>query len=209
MLVEDVMDSHPPLCFRGQDLVAAARTIHESGVAGAPVFDPELRLVGVLSLDDLVRWEAGRNDSRKWLRTIEEPPLVAHAMTHDVIGVSAHESISDAARVMRYASRRVLPVLDALGSFVGMISASDIAGAVARTDTSIRDEVSQLSVNGHAKAEPGTFDVHVDAGTVTLTGAVETRGHLMRLRQDIASITGVSYVDTENLATVRSLRSVT
>jgi len=209
MRVEDVMDRQPPLCFRGQDLIEAARTIHDLDAPGAPVFDLGFRLVGVLSLDDLVKWEARRSSARSWLRTMEERSLVAHVMTHDIVGVSAHESISDAARIMRYVARSLLPVLNEDGSLAGTISHRDIAGAVARSDMSIRDEVRHVTMNGATATGSAPLDVRVEAGTVTLTGVVESRRTLTQLQQDVASITGVTSIDSQDVASVRRVRSTT
>jgi len=140
---------------------------------------------------------------------MEERSLVAHVMTHDIIGVSPHESISDAARIMRYVSRSLLPVLNEDGTLAGMISHRDIAGAVARTDISIRDEVRHITMNGAAATGSASLDVRVEAGTVTLSGVVESRRTLTQLQQDVASITGVTSIDSQDVASVRRVRSTT
>ena len=198
------MTGRPAPCFRGQRLVTAVRIIHEDRLAGVPVFDSKFRLVGVLSLDDVVRWEAGRNDSRRWLRTIEQPALVAHAMTHDVTGVFASESVSDAARVMRFVSRSVLPVLNEGGSLAGMISAREIVSAVGRSDSAIRCEVIDHLDGPGGTAEHGSINVRVENGTVILPGATASSRSLARLQHSVASVTGVIGIKTDHAVAVVS-----
>jgi predicted transcriptional regulator len=202
MFVEDVMTRRPPLCFRGQQLVTAARVIHQSGLVGVPVLDLRFQLVGVLSLEDLVRWEARRSESRRWLRAIEQPALVAHAMTHEIVSVSMRESVSDAARVMRFVERSTLPVLDDDGSLAGMISAREIAAAVGRSDTTIRADVVDLLSQRSSTSAPGSINVHVEDGRVTLTGAIGSPRGLTRLQRSIAAIAGVIGIETEMVAAV-------
>ena len=107
MLVGQVMKQRRPLCHRAQPLVDAALLMHSRDVAAIPVTDSNHRLVGMLSVDDLVRWEANTSKSRGWVNDLESTVLVAHVMTHEVITLSSDESITQAARVMRYVGRSV------------------------------------------------------------------------------------------------------
>lgn len=205
MLVEKVMTRRPPRCLISQSLVAAARIMYQSRVLGIPVFDVDHRLVGVLSVDDLVEWEARRNNSRGWLRTMDGPTLVAHAMTHDVMAVSPSESIAEVARVMRLVSRSVLPVVDSDGSLVGIVSSTGIASASARSDGSIQRDVRQRLTRVDATIPSGTINVYVEAGVVTLTGAIESRAETRTLRRSVATVAGVIGIRTQMAEPVRAM----
>ena len=200
MFVEDVMTRRPPICYRRQQLVAAARLLNHSDVAGIPVLSSDFRLVGILSVEDLVRWEARRDSSRGWIQTLERQVLVAHVMTHDVIGVSPRESIADAARVMRYESMSVLPVVALDGSLAGVVSAKDIASVSARDDASIRLEIHDRLATHDSSIAPGAINVHVEDGRVTLTGVVNSYRDLQAVRRRVSAVSGVAGIHTEPLA---------
>ena len=193
MLVADVMTRSPPVCSPAQPLAAAARIMASHDVAGVPVVDASRRLVGVLSVDDLVRWEASRGDSRGWIRVLERPVLVSHVMCHEVIAVWAGETIAEAARVMRYVARSVLPVFAVDRSLVGIVSDRDIAAASVRSDTSIQHEIQErINAGGNTAPAPGTVNVHVQDGTVTLTGSVHSWRVSSALLSQVAAVVGVS-----------------
>ena len=197
MLVEDVMTRNPPLCNRAQPLVAAAQLMQAHDVAAVPVIDAKLRLVGMLSVDDLVRWEASRGSHRGWVRTLERTVLVAHVMTHEVIAVSPSDSITAAARVMRYVARSALPVTDSEGWLVGIVSARDVASASARTDASLELEIRDRMAMCMNAMPRETVNVDVEGGIVTLTAIVTSRRHLNALRRSIAAVPGVAGIRTE------------
>jgi CBS domain-containing protein len=171
--------------------------MHAQDVAAVPVIDANLRLVGMLSVDDLVRWEASRGSSRGWIRTLESTVLVAHVMTHEVIPVSPDDSITAAARVMRYVARSALPVTDSNGWLVGIVSARDVASASARTDVSLELEVREGLTTRVNTTQYEPVNIHVEGGTVTLTGVVTSRRRQHALRTRVAAIPGVTGVRTE------------
>lgn len=197
MLVEDVMTRQPPVSYRGDPVIAAVRLMVAYDLRGIPVVDKGSKLVGVLSADDLMRWEAQRGTSRWWTRRLERPVLVAHVMDHESIATSPSESISEAARVMRFAGRSVLPVLDPGRTLVGMVAANDIAAAYLRSDDSIRREVNnQLRLQSNASFE-ATTDLHVEDGTVTVSGVRGSHRDQRTVLRAIATVTGVSGIRTD------------
>ena len=197
MRVEDIMTRQPPVCLRGQRLVAATRIMISADVSGIPVLDSHHRVVGMLSVDDLVRWEANRDESRRWVKTMLRPVLVAHVMTHEVVSVTPDETIAATARVMRFVARSVLPVLHADGSLAGIVSAADIATASARDDTSLQLEIQARLDSLGTSARPGTINALVRDGTVTLSGAVDSHRDLRTVRRTVASVVGVGGIQPD------------
>ena len=197
MRVEDIMTRQPPVCLRGQRLVAATRIMTSADVAGLPVIDSHHRVVGMLSVDDLVRWEANRDESRRWVKTMLRQVLVAHVMTHEVISVAPAESIAATARVMRFVARSVLPVLHADGSLAGIVSAADIATAAARDDTEVQLDVQARLHSLGTIDRPGAIYAHVRDGTVTLSGVVASHRDLRSIRRAVASVVGVAGIQSE------------
>ncbi|MEN8237937.1 MAG: CBS domain-containing protein [Actinomycetota bacterium] len=197
MLVEDVMTTQVPACFRAQPLVAAALVMRHHDVTAIPVIDADSRLVGSLSVDDLVRWQARRNVSQRWTRILEKPVLVAHVMTHEVITVSPGESVADAARVMQYVRRSALPVVNAEGFLVGMVSKKDVASALTRTDDSMQLEIHEQLAQRIGTTPIDAVEVRVESGSVTVSGTVSTEREAQVVRRTVANVTGVVGIHTE------------
>jgi len=72
-----------------------------------------------------------------------------------------------------------LPVVDANGHLVGIISRADVLAVFDRADEDIRREVVDEVILGEFLVDPRAFDVKVSDGIVTLTGVPETNevGH--------------------------------
>ncbi len=147
--------------------VSPEQTMHEVGevlkeakVAGAPVLDGGC-LVGVVSMNDLINsLEHGRRDDpvRKW-------------MSVDLLTVREDDSVIEA--VKAFARRPVgrIPVVDAQGSLVGILTGGDITRGLLRAlDLNYRgDEVS------HYRASHIFQDISSDDTSLTLRYAVRPR----------------------------------
>jgi CBS domain-containing protein len=97
--------------------------------------------------------------------------LVADLMTIDPIVVAVDVSIEEAARLLHANSITGLPVVDAFGTLVGVISQTDIVGVLdSRLGRVIRTRPSGLRV-GELMSSP--------ACTVSMTGSVEEAARLM------------------------------
>jgi len=97
--------------------------------------------------------------------------LVADLMTIDPIVVAVDASIEEAARLLHANSITGLPVVDAFGALVGVISQTDIVGVLdSRVGRVIRNNPSGLRV-GELMTSP--------ALTVSMTGSVQEAARLM------------------------------
>jgi CBS domain-containing protein len=80
----------------------------------------------------------------------ENAPLgaleVSHAMAKRVQSCSPADSLGDAERLMRDARVRRLPVVDANGVLVGMISLADVAQAAERSSRTDHPEITRREV---------------------------------------------------------------
>ena len=89
-------------------------------------------------------------------------------------------------------TRRVkrLPVIDANGHLVGIISRADVLSVFDRTDEEIRGEIGEL-LRDEFLVDPHAFDVTVKDGVVTLTGVPETNEVGHELAQQVRHVQGV------------------
>jgi CBS domain-containing protein len=114
--VEDVMTYLVVKLHPHESVREAASRLKQNDISGAPVMQDET-VVGIVSGTDLMRAGDGRVDS---------------VMTRRVITTSPSASIMEAASVMERHRVKRLPVCDDEGELLGVVSRSDILGAIVR-----------------------------------------------------------------------------
>ena len=149
--VRDVMTTTVVTTTPDARLEEAARLLRHHHVSGLPVVDPSPHVVGVLSERDIVRelHRATGIDSPRGLLDLllESSPSkgesilevcrrqlhnarVGDAMTRKVVTIDRDASLADAARAMGQREIKRLPVVDANGDLVGIVSRADIVRSV-------------------------------------------------------------------------------
>ena len=91
-------------------------------------------------------------------------------MTAAVVAVRPEDTVEHAARLMYDRRVKRLPVTDADGRLVGIISRADVLSVFDRTDAAIRHEITHDVLLGEFLADPARFQVTVMDGIVTLAG---------------------------------------
>jgi|SRR6185295_993294 len=146
--VSDVMQRKVIELPASSRMTEAASKLLDHEISGAPVVDESGRCIGLLSATDFLRWaKAGRDLGDLSYRgrchhvtqqsadapiMVEESPdddVRAH-MTAAVQSIAADEWLTSAARRMCAAHVHRLPVVDARGRVVGVVSSLDIAAAM-------------------------------------------------------------------------------
>ena len=146
----DVMTRNP-ITLKGSDLLdSAIATFERHQITGAPVVDEEQRLIGVLSLWDVVRsrdvggerWD--RIESVFSDESLNRPPsmtatrtfsashsaTVVDCMSPTVCGVSPDQLLVEVSRKMCIAHWHRVPVVESDGRLVGIISTMDVLAAL-------------------------------------------------------------------------------
>jgi CBS-domain-containing membrane protein len=95
-------------------------------------------------------------------------------MTRQVVTVSPDDSIEQAARMMHFLKVRQLPVVNAGGELVGIVSRSDLLSVFDRPDEDIRKDIVDTMLLHEFLVDPRQFRVTVEGGVVTLEGTPET-----------------------------------
>jgi CBS domain-containing membrane protein len=142
--VSDVMNKRVISVSNRDAMQDAARRMTEHSISGAPVVDERGCCVGVLSATDFVRErncacadndgvrrslvQDGRN--RPWQIDACRNDLVADHMSAAVQSIAADKLLLAAARAMCAQHIHRLPVLDAGGRPIGMITSLDVVAAV-------------------------------------------------------------------------------
>jgi CBS domain-containing protein len=156
------------------------------GVSALPVVSRHQNFVlGVVSEADLLHKVefsgeslAGRLFERRRRRAVREKASGDDAraiMTSPAVTTSPDAKIVDAARVMESRQVKRLPVVDADGHLVGIVSRRDLLKAFLQPDAAIRDEVTEQVLRKVLWVDPTEVNVTVHDGIVTLTGAVDRK----------------------------------
>jgi CBS domain-containing protein len=167
---------------RGTGFKQLAALLAERRVSAVPVVDADGRVIGVVSVGDLLPKEAWRDAEPTRRQRLFDLPEMERAgaetagelMTAPAVTVPPHATLSEAARLMARHRVKRLPVADRDGNLVGIVSRGDLLSVFLLPDTLlagiIREEL--------ARHLPGLDieDVHVtvEEGVVTLDGEVRS-----------------------------------
>jgi CBS domain-containing protein len=119
VMTRDVVCVRPDL-----PLFALAALLLERGVGGAPVVDGDGRPIGVISKTDVVRARCERDD--------DEVVTVAEVMMPIAFTLEETSPVEQAAALMALERVHRVPVVDADGRVVGILTALDVTRWVAR-----------------------------------------------------------------------------
>lgn len=96
-------------------------------------------------------------------------------MSAPVLSIAPDAPLSAAARKMEAKKVKRLLVTGGSGQLLGIVSRADLLRLYARSDTAIRRDVIDHVLRRTLWIDKSQVQVHVDAGVVTLTGAVGRR----------------------------------
>ena len=199
--VNDVMTSRVIWVKKDATFREMAIALRKNRVSAFPVIDDDGKVVGVVSEADMLTKEAldgepglfagilHRRDAGK-ARGVTAGDL----MTTAVVTVAPEDTVERAARLMYERKVKRLPVVDANGHLLGIISRADVLSVFDRPDEDIRREIQDEVIPGEFLADPETIAVAVKDGVVTLLGVPETSvaGHeMVRLARHVQGVVAV------------------
>jgi CBS domain-containing protein len=191
MIVADAMSS-PAITVRPDDPVKEAiRLLDTHSLTALPVVDGG-RLVGVLSEADVISDGVPRdlthhvgvlpNDADQYGARV-----VADLMNHHPVHVRPDTDLSVAAGLLNETTIKSLPVVDAEGAVVGVLSRRDIVHVLARSDAQIEADLDErLRLRGD-------WLVEVEDGVATIEGP-ETDAQRAFARATAYTVPGVRHV---------------
>ncbi|MFF5853923.1 CBS domain-containing protein [[Kitasatospora] papulosa] len=144
-------------------------------VSALPVVDPRHRPVGMVSETDLLRRQPGLPNSKGDSR---EAITAGDLMTTPVWTVCPECSLATATRMLSEHGVGRLPVIDASGILVGVVSRSDLLRPLLRRDEAIQNEVALEVLNRKFQVAAGNVSATVQDGVVTLRGSVQKKSNI-------------------------------
>jgi CBS domain-containing protein len=199
--VRDVMTTGVVTARTTMSYKQVARLMTEHKVNALPVVSDSGRVLGMVSEADVLRKE-----ERKFRRLVAGWPgstrrelakararTVADLMTSPAVTIHPDAPIGAAARVMNSHHIRRLPVLDASGSLIGIVSRRDLLSVFLRPDAEIAAEVEEVLADILLE-DAGRVATSVRDGVVTLSGALSSEDLLpvaIRLASDVSGVVTV------------------
>jgi len=194
VMATDVVTASPDASF-----AELARLLHGAGVRAVPIVDRTGVLMGVVSEADLMasaarpdtapgRWRA-RHVRRDQPEAKAGATTAAELMTPFVEAVAPTTTVATAARLMVERHLRWMPVCDAAGCVLGVVSRSDVLSIFLRDDESIRAEIADEVLGGRA------VQVDVHDGICSLAGEVRSRSDAEGLVRAVERVEGVVAVE--------------
>lgn len=195
--VRDIMTTRVIWVRKDASFRELAAALRRHRVSAFPVLGDGDKVIGVVSEADLLTKEAldgepgvftgilHRREAEK-ARGITAGDL----MTAAVVTVAPEDTVEHAARLMYTRRVKRLPVVDADGRLVGIVSRTDVLSVFDRSDEEIRKEIGELILD-EFPVDQKAFDVTVSDGIVTLTGTPETDEVGHEIVQRVRHVQGV------------------
>ena len=203
--VRDVMTKTVVVVDKAAPFKRIVELLHEYRVSALPVIDEERHVVGIVTEADLLAKEGFGRDGgpkifegreRRAARAKAAGTVASHVMSSPVTVIAPEAGVAEAARLMHERGVKRLPVVDAAGGLVGIVSRCDLLRVFLRDDADILAEVRDEVLGRVLVVEPGTVRADVRDGVVTLEGQVERRSMLPVVAGLVRGVDGVVAVES-------------
>ncbi len=179
--------------------------MRKAAVSAFPVVDDQGRVIGVVSQADMLNKEAdlatGAGPLASVLRFRDHEKAAgvtaAELMTSPPVTADPDTPLAEAARLMRDHRVKRLPVINATGYLVGIISRADVLSIFIRPDADIHREATEEVIAESILVDSRLVAATVHDGIVTLTGRPETDQAARDLVEAVRHIDGVIAVRDE------------
>lgn len=197
--VRDVMTRRVVSVREDASFKEMADMLRRTRISAFPVIDGANRVIGVVSEADLLVKEAVQATGTSIiaaLRHVREEDkakgvTAADLMTRPAITIGPDASVAEAARIMYDRRIKRLPVVDAAGRLLGVISRSDVLAVFSRSDEEIRDEIAHRVLPAAMIGRSEDFEVSVRDGIVTISGQPQSEKATRVLLDELRHVQGV------------------
>lgn len=201
--VSDVMTKTVAVVSADTPFKEIARRLAEHRVAALPVVDALNRAIGIVSEADLLlkeehlppeeRRRLSRRRTRDELERAEGM-TAREVMSSPAATIDPGAALGEAARAMHTGGFRSMPVVDADGVVVGIVSRRDLLQVFLRPDEDIRREIAGELMQDRMWIDPDRASATVTQGVVTLRGQVERVSTIPILVRMVYGVEGVVHV---------------
>ena len=199
-LVGDVMTRRVVSVAEDATFKDIVDTLATHRISAAPVVDAEQKVIGVVSASDLLAKVVAGGDPRTHIghghaeraqtRRKAQAETARELMNSPAVTTRAETSVVHAARAAAMAKVRRLPVVDADGALVGIVTRSDLLRVFLRNDKEIRAHLIEMFAAQFC-IDTSAVNVEVHDGVVDLAGELEGRLLVNALVDAVRATTGV------------------
>ena len=183
--VKDVMSAEVVAVRRGAPFKEMAASLRQYRISAFPVIDDDGKVIGVVSEADLLAREALAEGQAGLPGAVTgllhhkqhekaEALTAGDLMTSPPVIVRPEDTVEHAARLMYTRKVKRLPVVDAGGYLVGIVSRSDVLAVFDRPDSEILAEITDEVILRELLIDPAMFVVTVHDGVVTIQGNLDS-----------------------------------
>jgi CBS-domain-containing membrane protein len=185
--IKNVMTTDVATVSKNTPFKDVVRILDHRNVSALPVLDAAGRVIGIVSQADLLPKQGAQEPSeshspvawfqRHWDRARAGGTTAGELMSTPVHAIGPDDTVVAAAKLLdRYGVKR-LPVVDADGMLLGIVSRRDLLTVFLRSDADIAAEIAEyvFERNLDTVVNPSTVSVDVRDGVVTLRGALERK----------------------------------
>lgn len=201
-LVNDVMTTGVVTIQEDTPYRDIVDTLADRQISAVPVVDGDGYVVGVVSEADLLHKIEFVGEERRVFASRKRRNAHAKAqgavagdlMSTPAVTVKEGTALTAAAKIMDDSHVKRLPVTDEDGRLRGIVSRADLLRVYLRPDAAIEQEVLHEVLQRTLWVEPGTVDVKVREGVVTLTGRTDrysTKQLAVKLTQAVGGVVEV------------------
>ncbi len=152
MRARDIMTRDPQCCRREDTARRAAEVMRDTDCGVVPVIDDAGRIVGIVTDRDLA--------IRAIAAGMSADTEISELMTPSPMTSTADDDLRDVERKMAEFQIRRIPIVDAGGRCLGIISQADIARAAGKSDSAVSEEeialvIEQISEPAHRNRSRG------------------------------------------------------
>jgi CBS domain-containing protein len=173
--------------------------MREHAVSALPVLDSRRRVLGVVSEADLLPKEA-QHDRHLGLRQAllrpEEAGKVAALVAEDLmtappITIGPDETLAAAARLLGRRGVKRLPVVDATGRLLGIVSRGDLLTVFLRDDAALAADVRAALARELGATESARLTVTVTEGIAAIGGTLTDSARIPLVARTVRGVDGV------------------
>ena len=212
MNVRDIMTTGVATTGPDSLLKEAAKELVRRRISGMPVVSGDLQVLGVISEADILAKEGGErhgggllgwllDPADPWLTARFDAVRVGDAMSAPARTITPDRPVAEAATIMLEESVNRLPVVNADGTLIGLVSRADLVRAFARPDSEILEDIEEDVIRKAMWLDPNSVNVSVTNGMVTLAGEVSSAADAELLPTFTRNVPGV--VDVTSSLTYR------
>jgi predicted transcriptional regulator len=176
--VRDIMTTHVVAVRASASFKEIAVQLRRQRVSAFPVLDDDGAVIGIVSEADMLPKEAMGDEQSAAVSILRQRAqekahgiTAADLMTHPAVTVAPEDSVEHAAWLMYARGVKRVPVTDAAGHLVGIVTRTDVLSVFDRPDEEIREQILDEVIRGEFGADPDEFTVTVKDGIVTMTGS--------------------------------------